>query len=101
MGLDKLEIIESEVTSALTLARSLTNSLRDSSSKAKSLLSKVESSGWKGETKESFVAYLTILQQYHEDIYQTSKKQTKALEAIPTGMAGYEAHGEVGKVKSL
>lgn len=101
MGLSKLEITESAVETANTYAEELTTALEESNDKAKNLLSKVENSSWKGASKDAFVAYLTIVQQYHEDIYSASKKQKQALKAIPKGMEGYEAHGEVAKVKSL
>ncbi|MEI5990485.1 hypothetical protein IGL98_003465 [Enterococcus sp. DIV0840] len=101
MGLSKLDITESEVNTAISSATTLTRLLGDSNAKAKSLLSKVQGSKWDGEAKDSFIAYLSIVQKYHSDMHKASKKQTKALKTIPTGISGYESHGEVSKVKSL
>ena len=101
MGLSKLDITESEVNTAISSATTLTCLLEDSNAKAKSLLSKVQGSNWEGKAKNSFVAYLSIVQKYHSDMHKASKKQIEALKKIPTGISGYESHAEVSKVKSL
>ncbi|MGC6768041.1 WXG100 family type VII secretion target [Enterococcus sp. LJL51] len=101
MGLSKLEITEAEVTTAIGYAENMTTYLQESSQKAKTLLSKVKGSGWEGDAEKSFTAYLTLLQEYHADLYSASKKQKIALKEITKGISSYGSNAEVAKVKSL
>lgn len=96
-----LFIQDSDTQKAITAASHMTRLLNESSAKSEALLKKVQQSNWNGEAKESFVAYLTILVNYHQGLRDVSEKQKEALRTLRRGLSEYESHPEVMKVKKL
>lgn len=97
----EIEIIEGGVEQAYAIADKITSQLQEATSQLSALLSSLEGSQWSGQTRDTFISYVSILLAYQKDLEKTSKKQKKALKVLKEGIGKFESSAEVSAVKGL
>lgn len=99
--MSKIEIRGSELSEAITAAETMKKTVSSSLKKAQALKNKVNSSKWSGKAQESFVAYLDLICQYHDDLDTSMSKQKKALENLEKSISSFDGLPAPSKVRSL
>lgn len=99
--MSKIEVKGSELTEVIESATTMEKGVSETLAKAKALQTKVESANWKGKAKKSFVAYLDLICQYHEDLHTAVKKQKKAVKSLKTDISAFDDLAEPSKVRGL
>ncbi|MFP7168913.1 hypothetical protein [Terribacillus halophilus] len=88
-------------SSAKDAAAKLKESLDNTYAQSEELLALVQGSNWKGKSRDSFLAYLELLIQYHADLKDAANLQKKALDNLEDYKADFSNHKSVREVKSL
>ena len=99
--MSKIEINGSELTSAIETATSMQKAIKDSLSKADKLQAKLKDCKWRGEAKQSFVAYFDLIYQYHQDFEKALNKQKKALKFLDEAIPDFDSLPAPTKVRNL
>ncbi|WP_321388952.1 WXG100 family type VII secretion target [uncultured Enterococcus sp.] len=99
--MSKIEIKGSELGEVIAAASTMEEGVAESLAKAQALQAKVESAKWKGKAKKSFVAYLDLICQYHEDLHSATKKQKKAMKSLKKDISAFDDLAEPSKVRDL
>ncbi|AIF66172.1 WXG100 family type VII secretion target [Terribacillus saccharophilus] len=94
-------IDQAELDTAKSSASKLKESLDNTYSQGEALLSLVQGSKWEGKSRDSFLAYLELLLQYHADLKDAASLQKKALDNIADYQADFQNDNLVKEVKSL
>ncbi|GAF65117.1 hypothetical protein BTS2_2015 [Bacillus sp. TS-2] len=94
-------IHDHRVQEAKAAATKLKSSIDTTYNQSKTLLYYVQSSSWKGSARDSFVTYLEIIIQYHQDLKETAALQTKALNNIEKHKNDFQNDATVREVKNL
>jgi uncharacterized protein YukE len=94
-------IDQEELNSAKEAAAKLKESLNNTYTQSESLLAQVQGSNWKGKSRDSFLAYLELLIQYHGDLKDAANLQKTALDNLEDYKADFSSHSTVREVKNL
>lgn len=94
-------INQAELETAKSSAAELKESLDNTYAQGEALLSLVQGSSWEGKSRDSFLAYLELLLQYHADLKDAASLQKKALDNIENYQSDFQSHNAVREVKSL
>ncbi len=90
-----------DLITAANKSKSLDTELSDALKQSKSLLKKVQGMKWKGNARDSFISYLDIISQYHDDINENAKKQHKAFSKLNSKIDDYGSDETVVEVKRI
>lgn len=74
-----VRILAREVEKAKAAAKAIDASIKRTNVRCDTLLAYVASASWSGQTRDSFLTYLELIKQLHDDIEAITPKQTKAL----------------------
>lgn len=90
-----------KVNEALIAAKSIEESVKNTAKSCEKLISYVHSAKWSGNSRNSFLSYLEIIQAYHKDIATAVTKQTKALNNLEGYINDFQRDSSVKEVRSL
>lgn len=96
-----VKIHKSNVAEAKKAAQALERSIDTTYNTCETLTSYVLSASWEGKTRDSFITYLEILKQYHQEMLTTVKKQTKALNNLEGYTNDFKQDNSVRAVRNL
>ena len=65
------------------------------------LINYVYSAKWSGKSRDNFLTYMEIIQQYHEDLQFAVEKQTKALNNLDKYIGDYNRDSSVKEVRNI
>lgn len=99
MGNVKIDV--DKVNEARIAAKEIVKSVETTYDSCERLISYVQAAKWNGKSRESFLAYLEIIRDYHKDLKSAVKKQTKALKNLERYLDEYQNDSEVRKVRNL
>lgn len=96
-----VRIYEDKVNHAKEAAKALEQSVDKTYEHCEQLISYVQSAGWSGKSRDSFLTYLEIIQQYHQDMKSAVEKQTKALNNLDGYLDDFLQDSSVREVRNL
>ena len=68
-----------KLSEAKQLASRIERNVKRTHMYAETLISTVVSSEWKGESRDAFLSYIEIIEQYHAELTESVKLQTKSI----------------------
>ncbi|MFP7493396.1 hypothetical protein SFC66_06360 [Terribacillus saccharophilus] len=101
MMAEDVVINQDELDIAIESANTLKDTVDNTYEQGQDLLSLVQGSQWKGKSRDSFLAYLELLLQYHAELKDAAQLQKKALENIQGYQNDFSNDSLVREVKSL
>lgn len=96
-----VKIYGDKVNDAKTAARTLEQSLKTTYDRCEELSSYVHSAKWSGKSRDAFLTYIDIIQQYHKDLVTVAAKQTKALNNLDGYIDDFNKDSSVKEVRNL
>ncbi|EUJ47065.1 WXG100 family type VII secretion target [Listeria fleischmannii] len=91
----------SKVEEAISSAKLIEDSLQTTHKKCTSIVQYVNGAKWSGKSRDAFLTYMEIIEQYHADINKNYKKQKKALENLKDYSGDFEESSISTEVKNL
>lgn len=99
--MENVKINDNDLNAARGWANGIETVLSRTYDQSGVLLTYVNSSKWSGKSRDACLTYLEILNQYHKELLETSKLQTKALNNLKGYMDDFLQDGSVKEVKNL
>lgn len=99
--MDDVVIDQSKLEEAKQLASKVENSVKRTHMYCETLVSTVASSTWKGESKDAFLSYIEIIEQYHAELSEAVKLQTTAMNNLESYIAEFPQDNRVKRMKSI
>lgn len=96
-----VKINDAQLKIAKNAANQIERSIRSTYHECETLISFVQSAKWKGQSRDTFLTYLEIIQQYHHDLHEAVKLQTKALNNIEGYKQDFKNDPTVKEVRRL
>lgn len=96
-----VKIHDDKVKEAQIAAKALEQSIQTSLTSCDELISYILAAKWSGKARDSFLSYLEIIQQYHSDMLEATKKQTKALNNLEGYYHDFLQDSSVKEVRNL
>lgn len=96
-----VRIHEDKVNQAKAAAKALEQSVDKTYEHCEQLISYVQSAEWSGKSRDSFLTYMEIIQQYHQDMKSAVEKQTKALNNLDGYVDDFLQDSSVREVRNL
>ncbi|MBC1487313.1 WXG100 family type VII secretion target [Listeria seeligeri] len=96
-----LKIDANKVAEAKASAKIVGESLDATHKKCKAVISYVEGASWSGKSRDAFLTFMEIIEQYHADVKKNYKKQKKALNALDDYVKDFEDTSYAKDVKNL
>ncbi|MBC1492416.1 hypothetical protein HB825_10430 [Listeria booriae] len=81
--------------------RQIEKSLETTYKQSSELLSTIKQLKWRGQARNSVIAYLDLVNQYHSDVLKAAQNHTKAVEQLDTNIGDYNKESEVGRLNSI
>ncbi|MFB6468429.1 WXG100 family type VII secretion target [Cytobacillus sp. Hz8] len=97
----KVRIHDDKVKEAQVAAKALEQSIQTSLTSCNELVSYISGAKWSGRARDAFLSYLEIIQQYHTDMLDAAKKQTKALNNLDGYYQDFLQDCSVKEVRNL
>lgn len=94
-------IHKNNVAEAKKAAKALETSIDTTYNTCETLTSYVLSASWEGKTRDSFITYMEILKQYHQEMLATVKEQTTALNNLEGYTNDFRQDSNVKAVRNL
>ncbi|WP_099223946.1 WXG100 family type VII secretion target [Listeria costaricensis] len=99
--MSKVKIDAGKVADAKTSAKQVEDSLEATHTKCKKLVKYVKDAKWKGKSRDAFLTYIELIEQYHEDVQKAYKKQRKALKNLDGYITDFKDGKEAEEVRRL
>ncbi|MUK87587.1 hypothetical protein GMD78_04125 [Ornithinibacillus sp. L9] len=96
-----VKIDGSKLNEAKAAARAMESSLKSTYRQCESLISIVQSASWKGKSRDAFITYLEIINQYHKELKEAATLQTKALNNLEGYIDDFKKDSSVREVRNL
>ncbi|MBF2476206.1 WXG100 family type VII secretion target [Listeria seeligeri] len=96
-----LKIDADKVAEAKASAKIVEKSLETTHEKCKAVISYVEGASWSGKSRDAFLTFMELIEQYHADVKKNYKKQKKALNALDDYVKDFEETSYAKDVKKL
>ncbi|MBC1742040.1 WXG100 family type VII secretion target [Listeria welshimeri] len=96
-----LKIDAEKVAEAKKSAAIVEESLKTTYDKCKSVISYVEGASWSGKSRDAFLTFMELIEQYHADVKKNYKKQKKALKALEEYVEEFENTSYSKDVRNL
>lgn len=96
-----VKIDGNKVHEAKAAAKALEKSIKNTFNTCEQLTSYLHSAKWNGKSRDAFLSYLEIIQQYHKDLTSAVGKQTKALNNLDGYLDDFLQDSSVREVKNL
>ncbi|WP_088825896.1 WXG100 family type VII secretion target [Listeria goaensis] len=91
----------SKVEEAISSAKVIEDSLQTTHEKCTAIVQYVNSAKWSGKSRDAFLTYMEIIEQYHADVNKNYKKQKKALKNLKSYSGDFEESSISREVKNL
>lgn len=96
-----VKINDTQLQEARRAAGQIENSLQSTLNQCNTLISYVHGAKWEGKSRNTFLSYLEIIQQYHQDLYEAVKLQTTALNNVERYKNDFLNDSSVKEVRNL
>ncbi|EBF5848113.1 WXG100 family type VII secretion target [Listeria monocytogenes] len=96
-----VKIDAAKVAEAKKSAEIVEKSLESTHKKCKSVISYVEGASWSGKSRDAFITFMELVEQYHSDVKKNFKKQKKALNALEDYVEDFENTSYSKDVRNL
>lgn len=96
-----VKINASKVADAKKSAKVIEESLGTTHEKCKAVISYVEGASWSGKSRDAFLTFMELIEQYHADVKTNYKKQKKALKALDDYVKDFEETSYAKEVRKL
>ncbi|RDW16459.1 hypothetical protein CWR48_16375 [Oceanobacillus arenosus] len=90
-----------KLNEAKVAAQAVEKSINASYQQCEQLLSFVQSAKWSGKSRDSFISYLDIIYQYHNDLKSAVALQKKALNNLDRYVDDFSKDSSVKEVRNL
>lgn len=99
--MDEVIIHSRNLGEAKQLAMNLENAVRRTHRNCQTLISTVAAASWEGKTKDAFLSYLEIIEQYHAELNEAVKLQTTALQNLESYISQFPQDSRVKRMKNI
>src|SRR5690625_2173536 len=89
------------VGEAKQLATRVENSVKRSHDICETLVSNVAASKWEGKSRDAFLSYIEIIEQYHAELNEVVKLQTEALGNLENYIAEFPQDNRVRRMRNI
>lgn len=96
-----VRIYGDKLKEAKAAAKALEQSVTTAYESCDQLISYLNSAKWSGKSRDTFLTYIEIIQQYHQDMKSALEKQTKALNNLEGYFDDFLKDGSVREVRNL
>lgn len=97
----EVKIHNAETVQAKSAAKALERSIEAAYRDCGTLIARVESAKWSGKSRDTFLSYMELIEQYHKELVSIVKLQTKALDNLEGYKKDFLQDSAVSEVKNL
>ena len=99
--MEDVVINENKLSEAKQLASRIERNVKRTHMYAETLISTVASSDWKGESRDAFLSYIEIIEQYHAELTESVKLQTKAIRNLENYINEFSQDNRVRRMRNI
>lgn len=99
---DKVKINQDVLSSdIIPEVRQIEQSLEATYNQSSELIKIIKQLKWRGQARNSVIAYLDLVNQYHGDVLKAAQNHTTAVEQLDTNISNYNNESEVGRLNGI
>lgn len=98
---EKIVIHQSKLATLKEAATTVKTTLSTTLDSCRELISYVESSTWKGKSRDEFLTYIEIIYEHHKSFHEAAEMQVKALNDLQSNIDGFDNLSEAKGLKDV
>lgn len=91
----------SKIIQAKQLSVEIERAVKRAHISCKNLIATVNTASWRGKNRDTFLTYLEIIEQYHAELNQALKYQTKAIKNLEANISQFPSDNRAKRMKNI